>query len=45
VKEDIALVLTLMAIAFACGFWLAIEMHAIDPPCLMNDPPCEVSRR
>lgn len=37
--------LALLFVGFVLGFFVAIEMHAIDPPCLLNDPPCEVSRR
>ena len=42
--KDISLVLTLILMAFLGGCWTAVEMHQIDPPCLLNDPPCEVRR-
>ena len=39
-KEDIPTVILLIIVAFICGFFTAIEMHQIDPPCLLNNPPC-----
>lgn len=44
-RDIISIVLGLLVIGFVLGFFAAIELHQIDPPCLLNDPPCEVSRR
>ena len=35
----------LLIAVFLAGFFTAIELHQIDPPCLLSDPPCERSRR
>ena len=40
-----AALIALILVGFICGFFAAIELHQIDPPCLLNDPPCEVTRR
>ncbi len=38
--KDIAAMLGLIVVGFVLGFFAAIELPAIDPPCLLNNPPC-----
>ena len=33
-----------LAVGFLAGFFTAIELHRLDPPCLLNDPPCVITR-
>lgn len=36
--------LAVLFVGFVLGFFAAIDLHQIDRPCLLNDPPCEVRR-
>ena len=38
--KTFAFVAALLFVGFICGFFVAIEMHHIDRPCLLNTPPC-----
>jgi len=35
-------VVAIFVVGVIVGFFAAIELHRIDPPCRMNDPPCRV---
>ena len=41
---DVAVLAAWLAVGFVCGFFTAIELHRLDPPCLLNDPPCVIGR-
>ena len=38
--SEVACGVALLIAVFLAGFFAAIELHQIDPPCRLNDPPC-----